>query len=390
MAFLLEMCHEVLHDILAEVNPKDLGALLQSCRALHSYIKDNRMLWKDVYLRFCDDPRRETDQNEPDWEKELKQLVEFESVLKSTDVELRENYTEFICKTAIKLVEQAPSDIATSLNIDLLTNYLHMIDENAATFVLNSNIFELAKAKPKPKSAETSRLIAHLHCLYGTFKDDLSPPGRRQKKIMPHAVARSRIYDLRSYTTLTRWGPWMPDGSMRVDWEKVESIMLVIAHGINIISNQPDSKISSIWDIPFDGVTRESYVSQECFLSESDLDIPDEEDNALELVAQPNLPLDAMDPYGITGTWRRVICYLGYQDFYEFNFAYSLPLHTPRPPVNTREAIRVIVMKVQVTEIAAPGKEDGDALPVVHFAGTSRSLHAQWDPNGRLLLKGNQ
>jgi hypothetical protein len=51
MPDLVSLCHEVLHDILCEVNPADLGALSQTCQTFSSYIKNNRLLWKDVYLR---------------------------------------------------------------------------------------------------------------------------------------------------------------------------------------------------------------------------------------------------------------------------------------------------------------------------------------------------
>lgn len=30
----------------------------------------------------------------------------------------------------------------------------------------------------------------------------------------------------------------------------------------------------------------------------------------------------------------------------------------------------------------------GERLPIVHFAGTSRSLHASWDPNANSKIRG--
>lgn len=72
-----------------------------------------------------------------------------------------------------------------------------------------------------------------------------------------------------------------------------------------------------------------------------------------------------------------------------------------------RVAIRLIKIKLQVTKIEAPGSvsEDdewvsvdgdgqdwssfkGDRLPVVHFRGRSRSLHASWDPNANSAIRG--
>ena len=65
-------------------------------------------------------------------------------------------------------------------------------------------------------------------------------------------------------------------------------------------------------------------------------------------------------------------------------------------------AIRLIRIKLQVTKIDPPGTGDedeeddgldwsnftGERLPVVHFRGTSRSLHASWDPNANSRIRG--
>lgn len=65
-------------------------------------------------------------------------------------------------------------------------------------------------------------------------------------------------------------------------------------------------------------------------------------------------------------------------------------------------AIRLIRVKWHVTKIEQPtdGNDDdeeegldwsnfqGTRLPIVHFAGTSRSLHASWDPNANSKIRG--
>lgn len=47
---LLDTSHELLHNILIYVRPGDLAALCQTCSALDAYIKDNRLLHKELYL----------------------------------------------------------------------------------------------------------------------------------------------------------------------------------------------------------------------------------------------------------------------------------------------------------------------------------------------------
>lgn len=69
-------------------------------------------------------------------------------------------------------------------------------------------------------------------------------------------------------------------------------------------------------------------------------------------------------------------------------------------------AIRLIRVKWHVTKIEAADAHDnddddetggdgldwsnfqGERLPIVHFAGTSRSLHASWDPNANSKIRG--
>ena len=75
-------------------------------------------------------------------------------------------------------------------------------------------------------------------------------------------------------------------------------------------------------------------------------------------------------------------------------------------------AIRLIRIKLQVTRVDPPDTEytsdeewlednertpkpdwtgfRGKRLPVVHFRGTSKSLHASWDPNANSRIRGKQ
>jgi len=69
-------------------------------------------------------------------------------------------------------------------------------------------------------------------------------------------------------------------------------------------------------------------------------------------------------------------------------------------PLDTPEAVRMIIMRLQVTKIRAPRidpeKCDGDrevawnGMPVVEFKGTSHSLHSAWDPNANSGIRGIQ
>lgn len=51
MSRLLDCSHEVLHSILTSVDPSDLAALSLSCQSLHTFIQDNLILHKELYLQ---------------------------------------------------------------------------------------------------------------------------------------------------------------------------------------------------------------------------------------------------------------------------------------------------------------------------------------------------
>ena len=86
----------------------------------------------------------------------------------------------------------------------------------------------------------------------------------------------------------------------------------------------------------------------------------------------------------------RVVCFLDYAELYDFNFNDEEPEDDrPRKPIDTQEAIRLITMKIHITKIQPPREEDGQALPVVHFHGSSHSLRPHWDPNANSKMKGS-
>ena len=229
------------------------------------------------------------------------------------------------------------------------------------------------------------QMSAKLHCLSGVPVQQIhrNPPvaisahnlRRERNKALIHPYARSRVYDLRQHTEASLWGPFFPDGRQNVDWEKIEAIMLILDHNMKLYScthGRPDPLVVPKWDTPFEGAAPYSYVSRKT-----------------DLPMEPALPLEAQDPYNITGTWYRIVCFLDYTELFEFNFqGHYPPGNQPRPALDTEEAIRLITMKLVVSKIEPPGEEDGQALPVVHFTGTSSSVRPSWDPNANSKIRG--
>jgi len=321
---------------------------------------------------------------------------------------------------------------------------------NTSTYLCRSSIFPLAKPSVwTAGSTENLRqLSAQLHVLCGMdlesawpSPDEMACPHILEEQgvnpnLFPlrfvHPYARSRVYDLRRYTESNLWGPFMNDGSERIDWEKVQAIMIVIAFNLRIYTerslrprprsglrtssvtplwesrssttSQPSTSSSAstssssaastspsrpssskhsaqLWDEPFQGIAKDSFVSQP--LGDGDGLVP----ITLAPVLHPEL--EALDPYGVTGTWTRIVCFLDYNDLYTFNFETEYaPLPQERDPITTREAFRLIRLQLRVTAIEEPSEDDGKDYPVVHFQGSSKSTFMAWDPNANSRIRG--
>jgi hypothetical protein len=80
---------------------------------------------------------------------------------------------------------------------------------------------------------------------------------------------------------------------------------------------------------------------------------------------------------------------LDFTEFFAYNFAFEQPPDDePRLPLDTTEAIRIIIMEIRTTKIEDPGFDDHPDYPVVHFTGLSRSLHDFWDPDASSDIRG--
>ena len=232
-----------------------------------------------------------------------------------------------------------------------------------------------------PLHSYRQQLCAKMHCLYGVPIDDVvrdtassSHYNLRYNSIAIHPYVRSRVYDLRQHTDGSLWGPFTDDGALEVDWEKLESIMIILNHNMKRYStrySEPGHDVPP-WNEGFVGANPYSYFPE-----------------LLDPSREPRAPLDSQDPYNVTGTWMRVVCFLDYTELYAFNFPEDQPpSHQPRPPLNTEEATRLINMKIKVTKIGPPGEDDGQDLPVVYFKGISSSLKPSWDANSNSSIRG--
>lgn len=368
MACLLSLSHELLHCIFTEVNGIDLINLSKSCRTLNLYIVGNRLLHKDLYLQRYDTPPTKSRHDEPNWGEELHRSLRLEKILKSEDRRFKRDNFEFVADQIMEWLKTAHPDSDNSRNVELLTAYFAETT-NRDVFLNSSSLFRTAGTNDQA-AAPTEALqqaSAKLHCLHGKpvdpvptthcsshysispffnirnhihieieSSDSPSANTRGQTRGLPaHAVARSRVYDLRQYTHGTLWGPFKDDGTQTVDWEKVEAIMLVLGFNLNKFTDRSSGRFERVWKTPFLGATPGSYISPPPTKSPRKEDW-DEEMTILKELAPS---IDSLDPYGVSGTWMRVVCFLDYNDLYAFNFSSQIPDHEAREPIDTEEGI---------------------------------------------------
>ena len=226
------------------------------------------------------------------------------------------------------------------------------------------------------------QMSAKLHVLYGVpidyarhhYGDGPRYALRSDLKARAtHPYARSLVYDLRRYTDGTLFGPFMDDYTQDADWEKLEAIMVVLSHNMRMYVEtfSPDVATLPRWDKPFAGASPHSFVSPPSTIPRN-----------------PSLSLEAQDPYNVTGTYMRVVCFLDYTDLFTFNFMTEVPNDQPRHPLGSEEAFRLIEMKIKITKIEPPSEDDGQALPIVRFKGTSAAVRPAWDPHAVSVIRG--
>ncbi|KAH6895855.1 hypothetical protein B0T10DRAFT_558027 [Thelonectria olida] len=370
---------EILHHIFTQLDPADIVTLLPHvCSAFRAFTKGNRKLHRDIYLQNLDPPSN----LDLDYETEIRDIVRLRAICLHPRTAKKRRELEFVHDVVNRLLQNAspsetsrtrtykPNTHASSHNADLLKQFFTSQSTREA-FLQRSSLFERVRnERHGPVTSDGSAMAAvrqrsaKLHCLYGK---PILHVGPHHQRTYPYAA--SKVYDLRQYTRDTRWGPFLDDGSDRVDWEKVEAIIVVLVYNL---SQRVDveSLFYEAWNAPFSGSWPGSFSQPS--------------------PSSPPSNLELRDPYGVTGVWYRIVCFLDYNTLFSYNFPVGdlLDAYMPRPPLDADEVTRLITMKIYVTKIEEPGPEDGQDLPVVHFKGRSHSLDNSMDGDANSGLRG--
>ncbi|KAE9380115.1 hypothetical protein N431DRAFT_323198 [Stipitochalara longipes BDJ] len=374
---------EIVHNILKYVDPIDLARVAGTCRMLRRSIAQDRLLCKEVWCLHLDEPKSASGIKNFDFEHELHEFVRVQSILTNdrSSVEDKVARLPTISSFTTRLLQAAaPKD---SKNMKIMRQWFDDKRDkdkrdNIEAFLCQSTTYTRALLRPaaSPPSFTSRQASAKLHVQYGT--PIFHPRRGKFSEIYPYAV--SMVYDLRNYKEESLWGPYLTDGRAGVDWEKMEAVMIVLGWNLRVFTEQREGGVfgpRSVWREPWVGASPGSYEG----ISGKGSQIP------------PQVESGVVDPYGIQGTWMRVVCFLeiDFHDLFAYNFTSEdeLPSSSPRPPLNTTEAIRLISMELRAVRTEAPGPDDGQELPVVYFEGTAKSMHTQWDPNANSRVRGS-
>ena len=267
-------------------------------------------------------------------------------------------------------------------------------EKNQEAFLSRSSLFAWASNHEQEhlNDLAASQMSAKLHVQYGA---PIDPRPAESKEYRIDMFARSRVYDLRGYTQGSFWGPFRADGSAKVDWEKLQAIMIVIQHNLQHFHDRTSKRFPLLWQTPWAGIVPRSFISPVDWKQrkrERDAQAAEngyEKDEVTLMREKQEAGLREKDPYNVTGTWMRVVCFLDYSDLYAYNFTEPRPAEdAPRPPLDQQEAIRLITMKLKTTKIEPARNGQLAGSLVTHFEGTSRSMHVGWDPNANSRIRG--
>lgn len=236
--------------------------------------------------------------------------------------------------------------------------------KNREAFLYRSFLFERARGEASRLTfpcREDHQQSATLHCMYGL------PMRIRTGPLSPrniYSLAAAKVYDLREYTVASSFGPFLNDDSLRVDWEKVEACLLVLAHSMKRVYPESYRSPANVWDIPF-------YTPWP--------------NKCVPLAAKAELTdLEQQDPYGVSGTWLMVVSFVDHPIFIDFNGPTfpgpgqegHTPDDTPLEPFLDQSKTGRLLMKLFVVRIEHPEEDqEGPAHPMVHFEGRASAVY---------------
>ncbi|KAI0783154.1 hypothetical protein C8Q75DRAFT_785132 [Abortiporus biennis] len=346
MAQFSDLPPEIVEQILLELDPLDVDSVSRTCKAYAFQIYDpsNHVFWRSLFLaQPVDDLRQCVDSlgrpippTSINWMKSLQRFIRARIVI-NRDIHCSPEEGMEIIKTLLGLAtimrpaHNADSD-PLSLNPAWLVSHL-----NDGYKFLDNPLWE--------PSEEELVLRAKFRTFYGLTFNDYRP--RELTK------SRALVYTMRNYRPINDYGPYLRDGSGRVDWQLLRSIHHVMS--MHIVPPSPTDIDNDNGKTIDHGFTIYPMSIPFCQgIIPSGLDLDKEQDWA-----------------GITGLWQCSFCFVDHRDLLVYNNVDA----AEREPLDASifdnpsfaEIYRSIYVKLHITST------EPDPLyptrPRIHFAG---------------------
>jgi hypothetical protein len=223
---------EIIEQVLIFLDPLDVAPFSQTCKRFYDlvYPIQGNHLWRALYLaQPFDDPRRAvTPYLEPspresiDWRGSLQAIIRARTVLRDPS-KCRPGEREVILRTLIKMLRDATPATSHSGN-NLSENLIWLVA------VLRDGAF-LTYHTPGSTEAEV-QMRAYLLVHLGLTPCDTKNANK--------AAALACVYDMRNYGYESSFGPYMSDGSGRINWVHLHAIHRAIAmHLVDLREDEP-------------------------------------------------------------------------------------------------------------------------------------------------------
>lgn len=223
---------EIIEQVLVFLDPLDVATFSQTCKSFHDliYPAQDNYLWRTLYLaQPFDDPRRAVtpylDRPPPEsinWKGELQAIIRARTVVMDPH-KCRLGESKVILRTLIKMLRNAAP--ATSCGMNTLSENLIWL-----VAMLRDGAF-LSYHAPESTEVEV-QMRAYLLVHLGLTPCDTTNANK--------AAVLAYVYDLRNYGYDNSFGPYMSDGSGRINWVHLHAIHRVIAmHLVDLREDEP-------------------------------------------------------------------------------------------------------------------------------------------------------
>ena len=260
----------------------------QTCRSARRliYQSEEQYFWRELFLsKPFDDLRKavppliaQMPSMQPDWKSELQRRVAAEHVLvhRLTGPPLRNALETLVSTVETALPLSDGPDMEHSENLRWLEGLLRYFEFDA-------------DAMPTDERQLLGRLMTYYALTYDSPGDSTedSPAVRKRLNEM-RRTSRCFVYDLRKYKEDTLWGPFLRGAKkeLRTDWEHMEHVVNVVAMKLRELP----SLALRLYNKPRAGLSATQAYSA-----------PFAHDR------EPH------DWAGVTGTWRRFVCFMDYR-----------------------------------------------------------------------------